>query len=165
MEGLTNPDKLETLWEQSKAKKLWVDSQNRSLNQHLSQSHRAEDSISIEDYMSRSRNVVQTPNSPTPQEDHRMPQICSSEKRDNLDKYNKFINELSIRIEGGWPPADHIPHDEDLLRHTFRLTPQIKKDKEVYPVSVQDRLTPQPVSDKKTESDKKSIFTKGELQS
>ena len=29
MEGLTNPDKLETLWEQSKAKKLWDDSQNK----------------------------------------------------------------------------------------------------------------------------------------
>ena len=112
--------------------------------------------------------MVQAPNSPTPQEDHRMPQTSSSEKWGNLDKYDKFINELSVRIEGGWPPADHIPHDEDLLQHTFRLTPQIKKDKEVYPVSVQDRLTPQPNSDKKTESDKKSIFTvtiKGELQS
>ena len=30
MEGLTNPDKLETLWEQSKAKKLWDDSQNKT---------------------------------------------------------------------------------------------------------------------------------------
>ena len=53
MEGLTNPDKLETLWEQSKAKKLWVDSQNKSLNQHLSQSHPTEDSVSTEDYISR----------------------------------------------------------------------------------------------------------------
>jgi len=52
MEGLTNPDKLEALWEQSKAKKLWVDSQNRSLNQYLSQSHPAEDSVSIKDYTS-----------------------------------------------------------------------------------------------------------------
>ena len=101
MEGLTNPDKLETLWEQSKAKKLWVDSQNKSLNQHLSRSHPTEDSVSIKHYISRWCNVVQTLNSPTPQEDHRMPQICSSEKRDNLDKYKKFINELSVRIEGG----------------------------------------------------------------
>jgi len=96
MEGLTNPNKLETLWEQSKAKKLWVDSQNRSLNQYLSQSHPAEDSVSIEDYMSHWCNVVQTPNSPTPQEDHRMSQTSSSEKWNNLDKYNKFINEFSV---------------------------------------------------------------------
>jgi len=56
MEGLTNPDKLETLWEQSKAKKLWDDSQNKTLaqlDQYLSDSHPAEDSVSIEDYMSR----------------------------------------------------------------------------------------------------------------
>ena len=95
-------------------------------------------------------------------------QTCSSEKCDNLDKYNKFINELSVRIEGGWPPEDHIPHDEDLLRHTLGLTPRVKQDKEVYSVSIQDRLTPQPDSDMWTESDKKSIFTvtiKGELQS
>ena len=52
MEGLTNPDKLEALWEQSKAKKLWDDSQ-RSLDQHLSQQHPAEESVPIEDYMSR----------------------------------------------------------------------------------------------------------------
>ena len=114
MEGLSNPDRLEALWEQSKAKKLWDDS-HRSLDQHLSRHHLAEDSVSIEDYMSRWCNVVQTPNSPTPQEDHRMPQTSSSEKRDNLEKYNKFINELSVRIKGGWPLADHIPHDEDLL--------------------------------------------------
>ena len=54
MEGLTNPDKLETLWEQSKAKKLWDNSQGKSLvqlDQYLSESHPAEDSVSIEDYM------------------------------------------------------------------------------------------------------------------
>ena len=38
MEGLTNPDKLEALWEKSKAKKLWDDSHS-SLDQHLSQHH------------------------------------------------------------------------------------------------------------------------------
>jgi len=55
MEGLTNPDKLEALWEQSKVKKLWDDSQNKSLtqlDQYLSQSHPVEDSVSIEDYIS-----------------------------------------------------------------------------------------------------------------
>ena len=39
MEGLTNPNKLEILWEQSKAKKLWDDSQNKTsaqLDQYLS---------------------------------------------------------------------------------------------------------------------------------
>ena len=118
----------------------------------------AKDSVSIKDYMSRWCNIVQTPNSPTPQEDHRIPPTFSSEKRNNLDKYNKFINELSVRIEGGWPLADHIPYDEDLLRHTLIFSPQIKQDKEVYPASdtKRNRLAPQPDSDKGTESDKKS---------
>jgi len=88
-----------------------------------------------------------------------------------LDKYNKFINELSYRIEGGWPPADYIPHDKDLLRHTLGFSPRVKLDKEVYQDSAQvikrNRLALQPDSDKKTESDKESTSTattKGELQ-
>ena len=40
MEGLSNPDKLEALWKQSKAKKLWDDS-HRSLDQHLAQNYPA----------------------------------------------------------------------------------------------------------------------------
>ena len=52
MEGLSNPDKLKALWEWSKAKKLWDDLQNRSLDQHLSQTQPAEDSVSVEEYMS-----------------------------------------------------------------------------------------------------------------
>jgi len=175
MEGLTNLDKLETLWKQSKAKKLWDDSQNKTsaqLNQHLSKSHPAEDSVSIEDYISRWCNIIQTPNSPTPQENHRMPQLFSSEERDNLDKYNQFINELSVRIEGGWSPADTLPYDEDLLRLTLGLSPRLKTNEEFYPDSDQivkrNRPTIQPDSDKKTESDKESTFTvttKRELQS
>jgi len=52
-EGLSNPEKLEVFWEQSRAKKLWDNSQNRSLDQHLSQTQPAEDSVSVEEYMSR----------------------------------------------------------------------------------------------------------------
>jgi len=70
------------------------------------------------------------------------------------------------------PPADHIPHDEDLLRNILGLPPRVKQDKETYPVSVQDikrnRLAPQPDSDKRTKSDKESTSTattKMELQS
>ena len=37
MEGLSNLEKLEVFWEQSRAKKLWDNSQNRSLDQHLPQ--------------------------------------------------------------------------------------------------------------------------------
>ena len=62
MEGLSKPDKLEALWEQSKAKKLWDDS--LKLDQHLSQTHPTEDSVSVKDYMSRWRNVVQVPTLP-----------------------------------------------------------------------------------------------------
>jgi hypothetical protein len=102
--------------------------------------------------------MVQAPNSPTPQEDHRMPQTSSSEKWDNLDEYDKFINEHSVRIESGRPPADHTPYDEDLLRHTLGFSPRVKEDKETYPVSdiERNRLSPQLDSDKGTESEKKS---------
>ena len=118
MKGLINPDKLETLWEQSKAKKLWDDSQNKTLaqlDQYLSKSHPAEGSVTIGDYISHWCNIVQTPDSPTPQENRRKPQLFSPEERDNLDKYNQFLNELLVRIEGGWSPADTLPYDEDLL--------------------------------------------------
>ena len=120
--------------------------------------------------MSRWCNTIRIPNSPTLQEDHRTPQIYSLKKRDNLDKYDKFINELSVRIEGGWPPADHIPNNEDLLRLTLGLSPRVKQDKEVYPAPdiKRNRLAPQPDSDKKTESNKEStstVTTKSELQS
>ena len=142
------------------------------LDQYLSNTHPTEDCISIEDYMSRWCNVIQTPNSPTPQENHYTLQLFSPEKRDNLDKYNKFINELSVRIEAGWPPADHIPHDEDLLRLTLIFPSRVKLEKKLYPDSDQvfqgNRLAIQPDSGKKTESDKEStstVTTKEELQS
>jgi hypothetical protein len=159
----------------SKAKKLWDDSQNKisaQLDQHLSESHPAEDSISIEDYMSRWCNIIQTPDSPTPQENCRKPQLFSPEEHDNLDKYNEFINKLSVRIEGGWSPAETLPYDEDLLRLTLGLSPRLKTNEKFYPDSDQifkrNRPTIQPDSDKKTESDKESTFTvttKRELQS
>ena len=90
-----------------------------------------------------------------------MLQTSSSEKWNNLDKYNKFINELPVRVEGGWPPADHFPHDEDLLRNALRFPPRVKQDNEVYPASdvKRNRLMPQPDLDKKTESDKEPIST------
>jgi len=146
MEGLNNPDKLVALWEQSKVKKIWDSSQNKSptqLDQYLSKSHPEEDSVSIEDYMNRWCNAVQTPNSPTPQEDHRTPRLFSPKERDNLEKYDKFINELSIRIEGGWFPANTLPYDEDLLRHTLGLSPDLDQ------VLKGNRLALQPDSDKR----------------
>ena len=90
-----------------------------------------------------------------------MPHKYSSEENDNLDKYDEFINELSVRVEGGWTPADHVPYNEDLLRHTFGLSPRIMEDKEVYPTSdiKRNRLGSQLDSDKGTESDKKSTST------
>ena len=165
MEGLNNPHKLEAFWERSKAKKLWDDSQNKSatqVHQYLSQSHPAEDSVSIEDYMSRWCNTIQTPNSPTPQEDLCMPRLFSSKERDNLEKYDKFINELLVRIEGVWLPAGTLPYDEDLLWHTLGLSSDSDQ------VLKRNRLALQLDSDKKTESDKEStstVTTKGELQS
>ena len=124
--------------------------------------------------MNRWCNVIQTPNSPTPQENHRIPhatrRLCSPEERDNLDKYNKFINEFSVRIEGGWSPADTIPYDEDLLRHTLGLSPRVKTNEEFYSDSNQIlkriRFAKLSVSDRKTESDKEAIstITKRELQ-
>ena len=112
--------------------------------------------------MNRWCNTIQTQNSPTPQEDYRTPRLFSPKEWDNLEKYNKFINELSVRIEGGWPLADHILHDEDLLRHTLGSSPDLNQ------VLKGNRLTLQPDSDKKIESDKNStssINTKGDRQS
>jgi len=146
------------------SQKLWDNSQNNTsvhLDQYLSNSHPAEDSISIEDYMSRWCNIIQTPNSPTPQENHRTPQLFSPEERDNLDKYNKFINELLVQIKGGWSPVDTLPYDEDLLRFMLGLSPRAKINKEFYSESDQvlkrNRLGIQPNSDKTTES------TRGQL--
>ena len=89
--------------------------------------------------------------------------LLFSKERDNLEKYNQFINELAVRIEGGWSPADTLPYDENLLRHTLGFPPQVHSNTEFYPDSVQvtkrNRLAPQPDSDKKTESDKKSTST------
>jgi hypothetical protein len=157
MEGLTNPNKLEALWEQSKAKMLWDELQDKSsvrLDRYSSEIHLVEDSVPIEDYMNRWSNVIQTPNSPTPQENHHIPhatrRLCSPEEHDNLDKYNKFINEFSVLIEGGWSPADTIPYDEDLLRHTLGLSPRVKSNEDFYPDS--DQITKQFVSDRKRES-------------
>jgi len=115
MEGLSNPDKLEGLWEQSKAKKLWDESQSKSptqLDQYLLESHPTNDSVPITDYMGQWCNVIQTPSTPTPQEDHCMPQLFSPEEHNNLDNYNKFMNEFSVRIEGGWLPPDTLPFEE-----------------------------------------------------
>ena len=90
-----------------------------------------------------------------------MPQTCTSEKRDNLDKYNKFINELLVQIKGGWSPVDTLPYDEDLLRFMLGLSPRAKINKEFYSESDQvlkrNRLGIQPNSDKTTES------TRGQL--
>ena len=61
-----------------------------------------------------------------------MPQLFSPEECDNLDKYNQFINELSIRIEGRWSPADTFPYDEDLFRFSLGLSPQVKTNEEFY---------------------------------
>ena len=129
------------------------------------------DSVSIEDYMSYWCNVIQTPNSPTPQENRRTPQLFSPEERDNLLKYNQFINEFSVRSEGGWSPENTLPYDEDLLRFTLGFSPRVKTNEELYPDSDQvfkrNRLAIQPASDKKTESNKESISAvtiKRELQ-
>ena len=154
MEGLNNPHKLEALWEKSKAK-LWDDSQNElatQVDQYLSQSHSTEDSVSIKDYMSRWCNTIQTPNSPTPQEDLRMSRLFSLKEHDNLEKYDKFINKLSVRIKGGWFPAGTVPYDED-LRYTLGLSPDSDQ------VLKRNRLVLQLYSDKKTEFDKGSTST------
>ena len=140
MEGLSNPNKLEALWEQSKAKKLWDESQSKSpaqLDQYLNETHPAEDSVPIDDYMNRWCKVIWTPNSPTPQENYHMPQLFSLEEWDNLDRYNKFMNEFSVRFEGGWLPPNTIPYNEVLLRHTLGLSPRVKSNEEFYPDSDQ----------------------------
>ena len=93
MEGLSNPDKLKELWEQSKAKKLWDKSQFRwpsRLDRHLAITHPPDDSVPIEDYMRRWCNVIHQPldvqpsPSPTPATNERMPLLFSPEELENL---------------------------------------------------------------------------------
>ena len=111
MEGLSNPDKLEELWGHSKAKQLWDKSQSRSpsrLNRYLVSTHPPDDSVPIKDYMGQWCNVIhqpspndQLPPSPTPMSDERMPPLFSPEELKILKKYNDFMDNISIRAEGG----------------------------------------------------------------
>ena len=73
--------------------------------------------------------------SPTPASHQRMPQLFSPEELENLEKYNNFMNDLSIRVEGGWLPPDTLPYDEDLLRHTLGLSPRTGLNTDFYPDS------------------------------
>jgi len=89
-----------------------------------------------------------------------------------LEKYNKFINELSVRIEGGWSPAGTLPYDQDLLQLTLGLSPRVKRNEEFYPdldqVLKANRFASQSALVTKMESDKESTSaatTKRELQS
>jgi len=131
------------------------------LDKYLTESHPTTDSLPIQDYMGRWCNFIQVPSSPTPQESHHMPQLISTEERDNLNRYDKFMNEFSVRIEGGWPPADTLPYDEDLLRHTLGLSPRNKSSNEFYldpdQVHKRNRVTQESISDKRTESNKKLV--------
>ena len=65
---------------------------------------------------------IQTPPFPTPVSgEHeafsRPNSRYSPEELENLQKYNNFMNDLSVRVEGGWAPPDALPYNEDLLRH------------------------------------------------
>ena len=82
-----------------------------------------------------------------------MSRLFSPKERDNLEKYDKFINKVSVRIEGGWFPAGTLPYDEDLLRYTLGLSPDSDQ------VLKRNRLALQLDSDKKTEFDKGSTST------
>ena len=186
IEGLSNPDKLEGLWEQSKAKKLWDESQSRfpsRLDKHLATTHPPDDSVPVEDYMGRWCNTIyrtssgsQDPPSPTPALHQRMPPLYSTEELKNLERYNGFMNDLSVRVEGGWSPLDSLPYDEDLLRHTLGLSPRIGLNCDFYPDSDRNQGVPTlregtpkrlqisensaSNSEKKTESDQNSrIFS------
>ena len=119
---------LETLWEQSKVKKLWDDSQNKSLarlDQYLSESHPAEDSISIEDYMSRWCNIIQSLNLPTPQENHRTSHLFSLVECNNLDKYrSSWVDDLFCELSHNFFALDCSQRDLSLSR---LVNPSINK--------------------------------------
>jgi len=73
---------------------------------------------------------VQIPQSPTPiSEEHvalsRPNSRHSPEELEKLHKYKNFMNNLSTRAEGGWLPPNTLLYDEDLLRHTLRLSPRV----------------------------------------
>ena len=117
LKGFSNPEKIKELWEQSKVKKLWDESQTRSAdytpkkdNQsdaYLANTSHPEDSVSIDEYMARWCNTIYQPNSPTP---YNPPGEVK-----NLQDYNNYICDFSIRAEGGWPLSEISTHNEDLL--------------------------------------------------
>jgi len=67
------------------------------LDQYLTNTQPTEDSISIEDYMSRWCNIVQTPNSPTPQENHHTTQLFSSEEKEKDQFQENYSQEEAIK--------------------------------------------------------------------
>ena len=104
------------------------------LDRHLASIDRSDDSVPIEDYMIRWCNAIHQPDSnihfpksPTPASKEpvsptELDSRHSADKLENLQKYNNFMNDLSIRVEGGWLPPDTLPYDEDLLYHTLGLS-------------------------------------------
>jgi len=90
-----------------------------------------------------------------------MPPLFSPEELENLEKYNGFMNDLSIRVKGGWLPPNTPSYDEDLLCHTLGLSPRIGSNTDFYPDSDKNqgaRISKNPASnsEKKTESDQNS---------
>ena len=83
-----------------------------------------------------------------------MPPLFPPEEIEYLDKYNSFMNEFSVRVEGGWSPLDKLPYDEDLLRHTLRLSPQAESNVEFYPkldrVPKRSQITQESISGKES---------------
>ena len=104
------------------------------LDRHLASIDRSDDSVPIEDYMIRWCNAIHQPDSnihfpksPTPASKEpvsptELDSRHSADKLENLQKYNNFMNDLSIRVEGGWLPPDTLPYDEDLLYHNLGLS-------------------------------------------
>jgi len=113
LKEFSNSEKVEQTQDEPLAKtEDQTPKKSTQLDNYVANTGQPEDPIPIDEYMSRWCNTIYRPSSPTPQE------------AKNLQEYSDYINDFSVRMEGGWLPSENFTHDENLLRRTLGLPPR-----------------------------------------
>lgn len=134
MEGLCNPDKIDELWQQSKAKRL------RKISLSNSKAYRTSKESNPQPVLQgnalpegdQAKSITSgEPDSP-----------YSPEELKNLQKYREYLNDITIRAEGGWPFPDTLPYDEILLRYTLGLSSYSGSGSELEEIPTENQESP-----------------------